>query len=154
MASKHFLLVVLFVLSAVGLAACGSAATGGETPTSVTSAPDLTNTKWALVSFDGVNPAPVQTQSQPVTIEFQSDGRVGGFAGCNNFGGMYAVKSGSLMISDMASTLMACADNAVTQQEQRYLQALVTAGRFEISGNHLKIWYSEDGSSLNFTRAE
>lgn len=147
------LIWTIILFSTVVLAAC-SPTTPGEPTLAAPSAVDLAGTKWALVSFDGTSPAPVQTQGQPVTLEFQADGAVGGFGGCNSFGGTYTTETGSLKISGVASTLMACADNAVTMQEQRYLQALVTAGRFEVSGNNLKIWYAEEGSSLNFTRAE
>ena len=45
---------------------------------------------------------------------------------------------------------MACADERVTEQEQRYFQALESAGRYELDGNQLRIWYDNGAGLLVF----
>jgi heat shock protein HslJ len=50
------------------------------------------------------------------------------------------------------STLKACANEQVTQQEQQYLEALKTAARFEITRDNLTIWYGDGQSKLNFVK--
>ncbi len=49
--------------------------------------------------------------------------------------------------------MRACADNSITDQEQRYLQALQSAGRFEVSGSRLMIWFENGRGILNFVAA-
>jgi len=149
---KQVSLGMLVLVSAMLLAGCARGSTGDPTAV-VGTAADLENTKWKLTSFEGSNAGYALMQEQPLTLEFQPDGMLGGFAGCNGFGGAYMVEDGLLKITDVVSTLMACADDAVTQQESRFLQALAGAGRFEVNGDALKIWYEDGESALNFVRA-
>ena len=55
--------------------------------------------------------------------------------------------------TQIVSTLMACVDERVTQQEQQYFQALETAGQFELTDEHLTIWYEDGRNVLNFIQA-
>jgi heat shock protein HslJ len=87
-----------------------------------------------------------------VTLQFEVDGQVGGSGGCNSYGGQYEVQDNTISFSQVMSTLMACADESVNQQEQQYFQALQTAGRFEVTGDQLTIWYNGDQGVLNFAK--
>jgi hypothetical protein len=48
---------------------------------------------------------------------------------------------------------MACSDPAANEQEQKYLSALQTANRYELTENTLRIWYANQQNILNFSRA-
>ncbi|NMB67709.1 MAG: META domain-containing protein [Chloroflexi bacterium] len=71
----------------------------------------LAGTGWILTELNG-QPALADVS---VTLEF-ADGRLGGSDGCNSYGGGYRVEDGRLIVgADMASTLMACADEIMQQ---------------------------------------
>ena len=72
---------------------------------------DLTGTSWTFVSIDDV---PV-TADRPTSLIFDAE-RMSGSAGCNRFGGSYAIKDGLLTAGPMVATLMACPDPAMAQE--------------------------------------
>jgi heat shock protein HslJ len=91
-------------------------------------------------------------EGSTVTLEFQTDGQAGGSAGCNSYGGGYQVQGDTLSFDQLNSTLMACVDEAMMQQETEYFQALQSTGRFELADNQLTIWYDGGQSALNFRK--
>jgi len=74
-----------------------------------------------------------------VTATFADDGTLSGDAGCNTYSGTYEVDGDSMTIGPLASTMMACADEEVTQQEAAYLAALSNVSTFSITGNSLEL---------------
>jgi heat shock protein HslJ len=84
-------------------------------------------------------------------LNFESEGQVSGNGGCNSFAGSYEVQGSQLVFTDIVSTLVACADEALTAQEQQYVGALQTAGEFEVTGDQLTINYDNNQGVLNFT---
>jgi heat shock protein HslJ len=104
--------------------------------------------QWKLFSFsdpDGETPV---IDGSNITLSFDEDGKLGGNGGCNSYGGVYELKGQTLTISDLNSTLMACADQAMTDQEVRFIQALTSATGIEVAGDNLYIKYGD--SQLNF----
>lgn len=91
-------------------------------------------------------------EGSSITLEFKENGQAGGNGGCNSYGAKYETRGDNLSIQDIVSTLMACADEQVTQQEQKYFEALKTAASFEISGDNLTIWYKDGQGRLNFVK--
>jgi putative lipoprotein len=122
---------------AVMLVACGGA--NGD---------PLNNTIWELYSMGQYSPIPGST----LTIQFE-DGQVSGNGGCNSFGGEYRVNGDKLKLEKLMSTLMACADPAMMEQETIFMQALGEAQRFEIMDGQLQI-FGSDGEALTFVPAE
>lgn len=112
---------------------------------------DLAGTQWQLASYGTPGAETPVASGSVVTLSFESADRLGGNGGCNSFGGEYTVQNNTLTISGVVSTLMACADSAVTQQEQVYLSALGAAYGFERLDNQLIIHYNS-GQRLIFTR--
>jgi heat shock protein HslJ len=117
-------------------------------PTSASNA--LENTQWQLLSFGASGSESTPSAGAPITLIFDAGGQVSGQAGCNSFGGSYQVQGDTLVFGELVSTLMACADPTVMEQEQQYLQALQSAGRFEVTADRLTIWYDNESSQLNF----
>jgi putative lipoprotein len=95
-------------------------------------ATDLRGTAWVLEDLAG---AGVVDRVQ-ATLEFAQDGTVSGNSSCNQLRGPVTVKANEISFGDLAVTRKACAE-AVMQQEQRYLDALRAAKRFEIKGSLL-----------------
>jgi heat shock protein HslJ len=91
--------------------------------------------KWKITEMMG---QPIKTEgAKTPMLEFRSDGRFSGNAGCNNIGGGFELKEPlGIRFSKIMSTLMACAD---MQQEEQLKQALETADNFSLSENQLTL---------------
>ena len=74
---------------------------------------------------------------------------VSGSGGCNSYGGAYEVDGGRLQVKQIISTLMACADTSVMDQEAAFLSALGNAQSFKLTSGELQIMTS-DGKTLTF----
>jgi heat shock protein HslJ len=109
---------------------------------------------WRLVNLtESSAPTPmVPPQTTALTADFADD-RISGSGGCNRFMGSYQTEGEQLSISPLASTRMAC-EEAVMNQEMKYLMALQGAQRYEVNQpGQLQIFYqTEQGSGvLRFT---
>ncbi|MCE7985510.1 MAG: META domain-containing protein [Caldilinea sp. CFX5] len=121
-----------------------------EAPSTEGKAAVLEDSKWRLTLFGAPDAETPVVAGSTVTLEFSADGQAGGSAGCNTYGGSYAVQGDQLVFGEMVSTLMACVDQAVTEQEMAYLAALQSAGRFAVDGDMLRIWYDKEQGVLVF----
>jgi len=128
---------ILLTLAATLLSACGSLGTDA-----------LNGTSWKLIAIGDLSPMADST----LTLTFES-GQANGHSGCNSFGGSYQVNGDELKFEQMMSTLMACADQSLMEQESTYMKFLGDAQRFEIVDGQLHI-YRSDGDALIFVPAE
>lgn len=114
----------------------------------------LLDSRWELVSYGAPDAQTPVIPESGVTLEFINEGEAGGSGGCNSYGGSYMVEDDTIAFNNLISTLMACADTGLTEQEQVYLQALQSAVRYELSGDQLTLWYGEGQEQLVFTRIQ
>jgi heat shock protein HslJ len=155
--AKRLLLVLAFTL-----AACAPI-TVPATPTPLAPTPpvdappgiadDLVGTQWMLVSYGTLGAETPVVEGSEVTLAFQEDGQAVGFGGCNSYGGPYVAEDGVLSFGEVVSTLVACLDEQVMEQEQQYFQALQTAGQYELAADRLTIYYDGGQGVLNFAPA-
>lgn len=116
------------VLSILPLLAACSAATTGADP--------LAGSAWNLTTLQGEATLP----GSSITLSFDEGGQAGGSAGCNSYGGSYAVSGEALSFGALVSTQMAClAPAGVMDQEQAYLQALGQAAGYNLDADSLEI---------------
>lgn len=134
----RFLLVSLALLGAL-LASFVPAAAQADT--------GLAGSGWKLVSINGTD----VLEGSSITLEFGADGSLSGSGGCNGYGGSFTIDGDSFSVSGVMSTLMACADDAVTAQEAAYFAALQAATGYSVSGEELIISDAE-GMQLVFSR--
>lgn len=80
-------------------------------------------------------------------------GQVSGNSGCNQYSGPYEVDDTKITIGPLASTLRACADPAVDQQEREYLAALELARTFSLDGGNLTLLREDGGIAVSFMPA-
>ena len=106
----------------------------------------LEGNHWSLVSFGEPGAERTLVEGSTITL-LLDDGQAGGMGGCNSYGTTYEIENGTISFGEVTSTLKACADEQVTEQEQRYFDALQTSGQYELEGNHLRIFY-DDGNGL------
>ncbi|RIK39854.1 MAG: hypothetical protein DCC55_16850 [Chloroflexi bacterium] len=150
--AKRLLLVLIVIL-----AACAPI-TVEVTPTpppetSPGTADDLVGTQWTLVSYGIAGAENPVAEGSEVTLSFQADGQAGGSGGCNSYSAPYQAEDGMLTFGEIVSTLMACVDEVVMEQEQQYFQALQTAGQYELAAGQLTIYYDAGQGVLNFVSA-
>ena len=106
----------------------------------------LSGTSWRLEDLSGTG---VLDHVQ-ATLALAADGAVSGNASCNQFHGTATVTGSPVSFGTLATTRKACAE-AVMNQEQRYLEALRRAERFERKGSILYIYVAGKSDPLRFT---
>lgn len=127
--------LTLLALSALALAACGSDddTASGSAPT----ADDLDGTTFESTDVTGHE----LVSDTTITLAFQADA-VSANAGCNTMNGGYTITDGTLEVATMASTMMACTDELMAQDDW--------LAEFLSSGPEIAL----DGNSLTLTGAE
>lgn len=126
--------------NSAGYPAPGGGSTGSSQPGSAGS---LAGTSWTLVEFgDPVTPLRPLPDTQ-ITLEI-GDGELGGSAGCNHYGGGFVMDGDTIQLTQMFSTLMACADPAMAQ-EAVYMGLVQAATKFRLEEGRLIL---ESGESV------
>lgn len=99
---------------------------------------------WIVIS---VQENQVATSVVP-TVSFAEEGVVSGEAGCNTFGGTYTTdESNGIVLSGITSTLIACDDEAITNQETAVLDALQKTTLYILEGDSLTLT-DDSGTAL------
>ena len=113
-------LVTLLLISVIGLVACGSEAV-------------IEDTMWKLESYGEKGNLQTVIQDTETTIEFKSaEGKIAGSGGCNSYFGGYEINKNELtIIPPIGSTMMACPE-PIMDQEQEYFKLLETTETFQI----------------------
>ena len=105
---------------------------------------ELAGTSWILVDFEtdiGVIPALTEAAATlDFSVESEREGRLSGSSGCNRYFASYSLTDDHLRIGPLGSTRMMCDPDRMAQ-EDRFLQALATAGPCELSNGELLIGY-------------
>jgi heat shock protein HslJ len=118
---------------------------------SAPAAEDLTG-DWTATSFYTGTALVSPIVGTDLTAVFTDDA-VSGNGGCNSFNGAVTVSGSDITIGPLATTLMACTDEAKSTQEQQYLQALELAKTFEVVGDRLSLFREDGGYAAVFERA-
>jgi heat shock protein HslJ len=140
--SVEISLVPAEVRSPLAARAEGAEPPGGDAPDGIW------KTAWLLEDLGGAG----VIDSAQATLEFPEEGRAAGRATCNRFFASVTVSGGSIRFSAIGSTRMACPEEALANQEAKYLKALEGAERFAIEGTALEIHSRGMTEPLRFTR--
>ena len=93
---------------------------------------------WKLIAYGPVDsPAPAVPDVEAI-LSFGADGTLTGNTGCNQIGGEYKVEGDQIAFDSIVSTLIACPDLQMAQEETM-LQVLTDTATFKIEGNTLTI---------------
>ncbi len=150
----YSILGLVFLVFAACKPQSGSIPTTGERQTSEPQSA-LVNTKWILVSFSQQVSGEIPVvDSSTITLELGAEGQAIGSGGCNSYSAHYDVQGNTVSFGEITRTLMACDQEGVGQQEEVYIKALETAGKFELTGDHLTIWYDNGQGKLNFVKMQ
>lgn len=100
----------------------------------------LTDRSWTLTRLVVNGREQPLSGAHPATLRFQPrNHNISGSGGCNSYGGSYSILGGSLRFENTYSTLMACADTTIMEQESAYTQALVKVGSYRLEGDTLTL---------------
>ena len=116
----------------------------------------LIGTDWVLDGYrtdgDAISSVIAGTK---VTVMFADDGKIGGNAGCNLYGGGYTLNGTNLSVSSVFSTLMYCGEPEGTmEQEGKYLGLLENVSSYRVDGNRLTLTDAAGMDLLFFVEAE
>ena len=114
---------------------------------------ELAATQWQLGSYGTVGAETPVLDTTTLTLAFDTAGQVAGQGGCNSFDGKYKADSQTVTFTEMVHTMRACVDDAANQQEAAYIGAFDSAGKYELNGDQLTIYYDGGASALHFTKA-
>jgi len=127
---------LLFSCSASKKVANGTAGKPGQ------DAAPFEYTTWELTAIPDFE---LEKTSKKVTLIFlDSTKRIGGYAGCNGYGGNYTKSGNSIRLENIISTKMACMPGMKT--ENKFISAMMETDSYELSGEILKL--KKDGRVL------
>ena len=136
---KKYLLTLLLISLAISACTAGN----GQASASILGS-------WKLTSFGPPSsPIPAVPDTE-AGIMFNQDGTVSGNSGCNGFGGTYKVDDDRITFSQITSTLMACDEPRMSQEDVVH-QVLTDTATYKIEGNTLTL--TNNGMVLVFTTA-
>lgn len=117
----------------------------------VVSPASLTGVTWHVTGYNNGTGGVVSVAggSDPTAL-FDAAGTVSGDASCNAFHGPATVEGTTIRIGPLASTRMACAEQALNAQETQYLAALEAATTFAIRGSTLELRDAEGSLMAGF----
>ena len=142
------LAAISLLIVALLTASCSSThkpAAASIAPSVATSSPlPLLGTEWLLADLNGTPPLP----KVQATLSFFEAGRVAGNGSCNRFTRSATISGDGLKVGPFAFTRMACLNDNVGAQEDKYLKALGAATRY----SHLVVYCDGYDKSLRFTR--
>lgn len=104
----------------------------------------LRRTRWQLSGFTSGGESKTPLEGASITLEFDTATDVGGSGGCNSFGGTYEVEDDEINFGELASTLMACEDEALMDQEAWFFETLAMVERYDIEAGEL-VLHTADG---------
>jgi heat shock protein HslJ len=111
----------------------------------------LEGSEWVLTSLRGM---PLARDTE-ITLRFEEQGWLSGFAGCNGYGGgpdsgkYSATRKGALSIPQIAITVREChSPEGVMEQETAYVGALTSAASYQVTEDRLEILDAEGETVL------
>lgn len=127
---------------------------------------DLVAGEWRLASFSDellsaseIDPAPglelLASRARGVTIAFLADGKVGGFSGCNQYTGSYAIEGGhSLSFGPLAGTRQACPPPLMELESLTLSMLHDVQGVYVRDGRTLELHGAEEALLATFERPD
>ena len=107
--------------------------------------------KWKLDSYKFGQKIADPISKELITLNIDSEGKIGGLSGCNVDGGSYSFAEGKLQISEIFSTMMAC-EEPLMSFERTFYETLRSSDRFTLVDGVLTITDGDAKSFVRFTR--
>ena len=104
----------------------------------------LTGDEWTVESIGG-NPTVPKSN---VTVTFAEDGSISGSASCNRFFGGWNLTGEGLSFGQLGSTMMACIEPELGEQEHAFFEAIGSISRFEIASDGALVLVAGDTPAI------
>ena len=148
-------LTTLGLLVVVALAACGDGGSGGggtgDGGTGESGQETGIVGAWVVAAVgSGGTLAPVVDGTEPA-VEFGEDGSLTGTTGCNRFNATWTGSGSDLTITPLATTKMACADEAASAQEQVIVTVLPTVTGWSATAQGIDLVDASGAPVVNLT---
>ncbi|PID87281.1 MAG: hypothetical protein CSB13_00225 [Chloroflexi bacterium] len=115
----------------------------------------LVGIPWQVSHYnDGKGSETTVINDTTITAVFDEDGNISGNTSCNTYGASYEIDGANMTIAVPMSTMMACMDEAVGEQETAYLAALSTAATYSLQGDTLELRTADGALAVRYTAAE
>ncbi|WP_209629577.1 META domain-containing protein [Methanofollis sp. W23] len=114
----------------------------------------LVGTDWTLESLHTGDAIVSVLTGTEITAVFDDEGTVAGSAGCNRYFASYEVNGTEMSIGPAGTTLMACPDEDIAEQERTYLALLNTTASFVIEGDRLSLMDEHGTVVLDFAKTQ
>jgi uncharacterized lipoprotein YbaY/heat shock protein HslJ len=109
----------------------------GKPCASAVPAATLEGTSWKLIELKG-QPVTASPGSREAHLVLLPEGKLGGSGGCNSFFGSYVATPDSLRLTPAGSTMMACPE-PLMKQEQDFTAALSAVTGYRIAADTLEL---------------
>jgi len=107
-----------------------------------------------LVSGRWQDAAVSAADGQQTFVQFQSDGRIIGYGGCNRFFGSYIATDTTLEVGPLGATRMAC-EPEVMEREMAFLGIIESATEYALTGHRVSLSNPQgDKKNLEFAPLE
>lgn len=110
----------------------------------------LTGVRWKLTELMGQEVPTTEPDLTPY-LQFGEDGRVSGFAGCNQFTGEYKAEGLRLTFKPMATTQKACLNGSI---EQQFLTTIQGIDNYSLNDSGLAFYKARTAALLRFTAVQ
>ncbi len=114
----------------------------------------LPGSRWSAILFNDGSSAIVSVTGVQITAEFDVDGQLVGFGGCNTYSAPYTTGAdATIQIGTIAATQTACTEPAnVMEQEMQYLAALQSAATYQVQGQQMTMQNAGGEMAVQFVR--
>jgi heat shock protein HslJ len=129
---KKYMLIL--VIAALAISACSAESTQESTQEPSASLIGA----WKLTSYGPASSPEPAVEDSEAGLTFNEDGTVAGNSGCNGFGGNYTVEADQVTFSEIVSTLIAC-EEPLMSQEEAVLKVMADSATYNIDGNTLTL---------------
>jgi heat shock protein HslJ len=139
---NKYLLMLLLISLAVSACTSGSAQGAPQDTSSLIGS-------WKLTAHGHADAPTPAVEGVEAGLTFSEDGTVSGSSGCNGLGGDYSVEGDKITFGEFVSTLMACEDPIMKQEESTH-KVMTDTATYKIEGDTLTI--TNNDTVLIFTR--
>jgi len=104
---------------------------------------ELQDRRWQVEDIDNLG----VIDYSMITMSFDDVNRISGSTGCNQYSGELFISGNAISVSKLVTTRRACAP-AITNQEQRFIQAIERAATYQIESEIWLLIYDQEGNQI------